>query len=357
MVRPHRLSAVFLFFFFFCSGFMVAENIQFLREVLLQENSFLLEKPASFVKTKDGSFIIADFQAGDLKIFRPSGEILKTFGRKGRGPGDFLGPFSLSYCYPRLGLVDIDRRMVFIMKVGCAGDVRIVDEFKCPGGITRISLSREKAVLAGYLVDGHGVSSSIFQYIFSSCKKVPVFSNFEIYGYSSHKEYEKKRINEIIPLGLRVLCCQKDDAVFGLWDKRLRILKKEIRSGEVILFGKRTANFQPGKITKAVKTAYKKRDQKKLREEEKKTSFIMNVAVTGNLFLLFYKNENPEKYFMQVYNQSGNFIKEVLLPSRFEGGFLFVSENEKVFYELICDDRTMELKFRIRAYGFDFSSR
>jgi hypothetical protein len=43
----------------------------------------------------DGTIYVADYSAANIRAFDPQGRHLRTFGRRGRGPGEFINPVSL----------------------------------------------------------------------------------------------------------------------------------------------------------------------------------------------------------------------------------------------------------------------
>ncbi|HEY0037993.1 MAG TPA: 6-bladed beta-propeller, partial [Longimicrobium sp.] len=75
-------------------------------ELFATVDSVLLEQPDSApivrisgIDVDDrGRILIGDVSEGDVKLFAPTGELIRIIGRKGAGPGEFSAPR-----YPRFG--------------------------------------------------------------------------------------------------------------------------------------------------------------------------------------------------------------------------------------------------------------
>lgn len=109
-----------------------------------------MQRPSSFIKTIDGFFGISDFQAGDLKIFTSSGDFLKTFGRKGQGPDEVLGPLKISYCHPCIGVIDVNRLIISVIEIRNNWELKTIHSFAARGGLATISMTRDRITVAGY---------------------------------------------------------------------------------------------------------------------------------------------------------------------------------------------------------------
>ena len=333
---------------------LTAVEVRLIKEINLQEKASFLQRPSSFVKTDNGLFVVSDFQAGDLKIYKSSGELLKIFGRKGQGPDEFLGPFALSFCAPHLSVVDIDRRMVFLLDIETDGNLKTFQYFSCPGGAQDISLSKNRVAVSGYYVDPRGTAWSVYQYIFSSKKIVPVFLRHEIFGFSSKEDYEKNFLKEVAPLGMKILCRQQNEDTFAVWDANLRIYKKNIRTGEVRPFGRKTSRYVQPQNTKELEKAKKDRNIKEVQEEIDKFSYILTIGVTNNLFILIYRDPKDQHRILQVYDYSGNFLGEAEIPSPAERGMFYVSKDECLIHELSYEESLPPGFYKIRTFKFGF---
>ena len=57
----------------------------------------------------DGRIYVADMKSSEIRIFDKSGKFIRTFGRKGQGPGEFILILRLSFCYSTNELFVQDR--------------------------------------------------------------------------------------------------------------------------------------------------------------------------------------------------------------------------------------------------------
>jgi hypothetical protein len=56
-----------------------------------RSEEYLFGGVAGAARLRHGSIVIADWQAGDVRVFDSSGTFLRRLGRRGRGPGEFRG--------------------------------------------------------------------------------------------------------------------------------------------------------------------------------------------------------------------------------------------------------------------------
>ncbi len=62
---------------------------------LVDSDSFPIQTPSGLTRLADGRFVVADFGAKQLRIFDAGGRALRSIGRRGRGPGEFVAPSAL----------------------------------------------------------------------------------------------------------------------------------------------------------------------------------------------------------------------------------------------------------------------
>ena len=65
--------------------------------------------------SEEGKIVIADPRGTRVSLFSPSGELLQTIGRRGRGPGEFMYPLSARFDEQgAVHVVDLSRRLISI---------------------------------------------------------------------------------------------------------------------------------------------------------------------------------------------------------------------------------------------------
>lgn len=74
-------------------------------------------KPA--VSPRDGTFALPDFSEGHVRLFDTAGKHVRTLGRKGHGPGEFIAPVSTGWdSSGRLHVLDIQRAIISVFDPG-----------------------------------------------------------------------------------------------------------------------------------------------------------------------------------------------------------------------------------------------
>ena len=63
----------------------------------------------------EDNIYIADSSACDIKVFDPAGRFIKTLGRKGQGPGEFLMPSYLSFAKGQIVVCELGNRRLSIL--------------------------------------------------------------------------------------------------------------------------------------------------------------------------------------------------------------------------------------------------
>jgi len=71
-------------------------RLKLVEEVRISDKAFpsdiFFQNPRGIAVDAAGRVYVADSDANHLKVFGPDGKFLRTIGRKGQGPGEFLGP-------------------------------------------------------------------------------------------------------------------------------------------------------------------------------------------------------------------------------------------------------------------------
>jgi len=85
-------------------------KVRLVQELTLDDSSMpkdvFFNTPFGVICDTEGSVYICDYRANDIKKFDASGKFVKIIGRKGRGPGEFNGPFHMTFAKDRLVVWD-----------------------------------------------------------------------------------------------------------------------------------------------------------------------------------------------------------------------------------------------------------
>ena len=68
----------------------------------------------------DGNLFVADAQAHEIRVFAPTGEFLRGFGRSGEGPGEFLSLYSLAFLGDTLLAMDSGNARISLLDLAGA---------------------------------------------------------------------------------------------------------------------------------------------------------------------------------------------------------------------------------------------
>jgi hypothetical protein len=327
-------------------------KITLIEKVKLEDQPVFIETPGSFIRTEDGLFIITDFKAGHLKIYEPSGALLKVFGRKGRGPGEFLSPLHLSYAHPYFAVADIDRRMVFIYTIDSEGHIEEKDYVKYPGGADGLSVSARDVLVSGYYMGNDNKPYSIARFDYSAKTITSILSRHEIFGYSSLEEYRRHFADEVAPLGMRVYLDHSQENLFAVWKADLRIIKKNMETGESHIFGEKTASYVQPEYTKAMKKAKQQGDVRQIQKENDRYSYIRNLTVTDDMLYLVYPSKGKRKI-VQFYRHSGDFLGETAMPLPGIRGMVYFSRDGRRIYEFGAAGPDLKDGYEIRVFEIE----
>jgi len=81
---------------------------------------YLFGRIASVARDGEGNLVVADGRAGEIRVFDALGRHLRTFGRRGEGPGEF-GYLSGAWPAENGGVAAVDRRMARITRFDAEG--------------------------------------------------------------------------------------------------------------------------------------------------------------------------------------------------------------------------------------------
>ncbi len=84
-----------LAFLSFCLVAQERLTLKLERQLVLGKQDVLFQSIASIYEDKNENIYVLDFKACKVHKFSPGGELIRSFGNKGRGPGDFSRPHTL----------------------------------------------------------------------------------------------------------------------------------------------------------------------------------------------------------------------------------------------------------------------
>jgi len=328
---------VILFSSILCKTLFCVE-INLISQIPLSQDKVTLMQACFFVVTEDDIFIVTDARAADYKLYNSSGQLIEIWGRKGPGPNEFRGPFYCDYQKPYFVNMDFGKLKVCLYKRIGKSKLEKIDEFLCLRAGYDIELMGDNILVAGHIADSNGKRYELYMRNFKNKKTHFLLQAETKYGFKSFREY-KKNIQKVALLGSFGYFNVKHDYVYYVWECNLRIIKLNLITKEMSIFGEETKNYTKPKLTKAFERAY--REKTDTSNERKKMSYIIGIFATDDFIGLLYKNFDEKnsfwKIFLQLYNPEGKLIEEKILPGAVyypmtQPPFFFNKKNSHLYF-------------------------
>jgi hypothetical protein len=287
---------------------------------LLDNKDTFLQIPVGIAVTEDNIFLVVDFKAGDIKIYKNNGQLMGTISQKGYGPDELSQPLHCYYSNSMLFIDDVGQKKIFVYKR--KGEFRFVrsKSFSFMSMGDDFYLDGKTLYTVGGINGPDGKRYSMLSFDLDTGKNfryyLPVYQKLNL---SSQEEYRKKIYSRSIYSILDTIGFfdfHGDYAYFSCMID-LKVFKINKQDGTFTTFGKKTGNYiQPyinGKIIDAANSG----NREYIQEQKARMSFIRQIFTTDNHVLLLYgRRVKGTDYglMMQLYTFSGDYITEVEMP-------------------------------------------
>lgn len=306
--------------------------VTFVEELVIKENEevYLFSNLNVIGVTEDESLYALDFKAANIKIFDKNGDYVKTFGKKGQGPGEFISPLSLLVTsQDEIMIYDIvTRRFSFYSKDG-----QFIKD-----------LSSAKFSFINPKVDSKG---NILGIIADRYSENPVY---DLRKFDSALNYVSSYISIPIPDSqiydlyrpkIHWTLTEEDKVIFGYPAKyEFHIFNPDC--SEIMKIEK---EFTPIDITQehidlAKKAASRFGEGMKLEISQHYPAYMyISVDEKNNVFVqTYYEVSNGLESFYDVFNPDGKYICKVklnALPQAWKNGKLYTIENDEDGFQVI----------------------
>ncbi len=336
------LLYVLIFFYLFSS--ISAIEIKFLRKfTLAQDEKNFLIRPGSFFVTEDSMIFVIDSRASNIKIFDSDGKLANIFGRKGLGPNEFITPFFSTYQKPFLALADFGRRRYFIYKRIGKSDLELKQCCLNADMPMDISFWNEgKLLVVGNKLDKNGKWQGLYIYDCDKNKSDFLLSHAISYGYQSESEFKRDFYGGLEYIGTSQYCDWVGDTIYYTWTGDIKINKIDIKTREVISFGKKTGNYVPPYVTPELIQAHLGKKPEVILKTRSKMTYVMDIFIinsktVGLAYVGPLKKNNGINVMMQFYTGAGEFIKEVEVLLDTKAGtsyelFFYFKKDDNLYY-------------------------
>ncbi|HEK84977.1 MAG TPA: hypothetical protein ENO29_01305 [Candidatus Aminicenantes bacterium] len=337
-----------------------SQTIRLIDKIPIEENSLLVS--GSFVVLENGNFIFADIkdENNQFKIINEKGKIIKAWGKMGPGPGEFGGVAYIDYQFPFLAAFDAGKKCVHVFEAN-------QDEFQKKYEILAweadsfIKIYNGNVLMEGYIVSPKERKYIIFKRDFLG-KNIEYILPLEYrYGGKSQSEYEKTR-EGISGVSYRGATDIYGDTLFYVSDVRLKIIKIDMKTGKIEIFGKEPRNFHSLVIDQKTRNEFlnPQTGRKVIEEILNKFSFVGGIFAdkdfVGVIYLNREKKVQSDLYFVayfQIYDHSGKLLDEGQLKEFYsEEKYvpLFYQKEAGYLYLLAWISNESSLKYMIYKY-------
>ncbi|MFO7981289.1 MAG: hypothetical protein R6V00_10735 [Candidatus Aminicenantes bacterium] len=308
-----------------------------------QEKAYLTAY--DFSVTEDEIFIIPHTKEGHLKLYKNTGVLYKTIGRKGPGPEEFVLPGPCDYKDPLFAILDTGKHKVLVLNRTKNNDFKRKDEIFCLGAPQNIKLYRNKIIIGDYIGSKEGKNYSLYMKDFNDQKIHYLLPSYAKYGLSSNKEYERKYEGIKMATSGYALFDVYGDHVYYAWEGQAKIIKIDLKTKKRDVFGKDTENYIKPSVTSKIRKAYEGiLEGKVITTERMKMSWIRGVFADERYSIILYTNLDKEldlwRATLQFYDSEGEYIKEVNLPDavdyRHSGPACFYDHENHYLYILVA---------------------
>jgi len=309
----------------------------------------------------EGNLVVLDRNYCRILLFDKNGDFIKTFGRRGNGPGEFRYPISLAIDSKDCIFV-LDFSLIRLSKY--RRDEGFLDSFILSGGhdpIGRIKVdSRSCIYLSGFK---RGVKRNL-DYGTWINKYTPE-GKFQFSFFSSHR-LNRNWVSRIDP------SCSfdidQDDMIYAIQHCAYEICKYHSDGKLLRTFGNMHHYFKPPDISH--KVDFKRFDTqsgliKKLSELSVSWTKIIDLIIIGNRYLLIVMETNKlvkgcdKKYMIDIWDKDGNLVAGPIatnyrLLCKDVSDHLYFAKNELEDTSRIINGGFIIEKFRL---SLDYSSK
>lgn len=341
----------FLWLFLFGASFLNGKiRIELLSQFYLEQKSEFIAHARDIAVDEKENIYVVDGDSSNIKIYNKDGKLLKTFGRKGGGPGEFMYPFR----------VDVNDKWICVQDVHALKYIIFDRTFK---EIKRIFyllspndtfiISKDRIIANGYFVEKNG-KEFIGIIIDFSGKVIKALIPFQ---------YPRDDMWNRVTDSLSFLDISNNEEIYFVKEREVKVFKFN-KSGELVRkFGENPSYFYQCKKTKDFDLIYKGNSQSEMMEADERWrrsfSWVSGIFalkdLVGVIITNFNNKLNKWEYFLRCYDCDGNLLEngkkiEGIGKSSYQHFFMIDSNHEDKIYILETLDDEKEPKYRFSKY-------
>jgi 6-bladed beta-propeller len=328
-----------------------AIEISKINTITIDQENVILQRVIDFCVIKDDNFLFPDMKAGDIKIYDTQGKLIKVWGRKGEGPGEFIRPVSCDYNQHHLIIMDWGKRKLLIYKEIPGLHYKKINEKLILALAYDVKyINQEKILISGYKSKSQDEEYGLY-YFYHQTGKIDFLLPAHLkYGFSSHAKYKSNFLTKIAPIGVGGYCDNWNNNIYTSWTGNLKIIRINSDTKKISHFGLKTMNYTQPVATPRIVRLYNERSDD-LDAEMQKISYVTGIFADEGFVGITYANFKKEvegwQTIVQFYNHNDEFLKEVILPGAIntttyaDPSFCYVKESNTLYYLA----RTMDEEF------------
>ncbi len=287
------------------------------KKISIEENALMVS--GSFALLPTGNFIFTDIrdENNQIKIINDNGKIIKAWGKMGPGPEEFGGLANMDYQCPYLAIMDAGKRCIHIFETNL-NKFRKIGDILAWEATDFIKLYDKSVLMGGYITSPKGKGYIVFGRDFSGHNTQYILPLEYKYGERSLSEYQKTR-DKVSVVSCKGFADIYEDDLFYVSDVRVKVIKTNLRTKKIEIFGKEPKNFRALVLDKETtnELLQTQTGRKKMEDILNKFSFVSGIFVDKDYFGLIYLNREKkvgdELYFVayvQIYDHSGKVLYE-----------------------------------------------
>lgn len=361
---PHLFYNYFMRIFIFLLAFSnlvfgISFNLK--EKILLNPNNIILQSNTGIALLDDCSILFSDYRSGDFKIFNRKGELIKTFGRKGEGPNEFVGNYLLDYHDGQAVIINRDKLKLYIYKIN--SNLELIADRSFGLFAFDAAIANDKLILCRLpMLDPNGTLYSLFGLQIRTKKIDYLVPTRMIFGEKplELKLDQTSEMQDVAALNFNSYCDIQGQFSFMVWQGNWQIMKLDMNTKKLTRFGKKPGHYIQPYASRDLKQSRQTGNYKRVEKIIQNMSWMVDVIAWKEFILAFHVTYEKEFNRWQTYVQIYNSKEELLLYNKLEGlhsleRFVSIHMNKKSgqliglahFLDSSGDDQYQILKYEI----------